>query len=115
MTFARIVYAVTAAVTLVWTQWLVFNYMVDGGTMGGAWAAMTGNPVAMVATVDLSAVLLTVIVFMVIEGRRIGLRFWWLYPLLCALIAIGVGLPLFLLARSLHNGKGQAAASPSIG
>lgn len=115
MTFARIIYAATAAVTLVWTLWLGYNYMIDGGTMDGAWAAMTGNPIAMVATVDLSAVFITVVVFMVIEGRRIGVRFWWLYPLLCAFIAIGVGLPLFLLARSLHQGKGQAAASPSTG
>src|SRR5690349_14908616 len=111
MSFERIVYVVIAAVALVWTQWLVFDYMVDGGTMSGAWAAMTGSPIAMVGTVDLFAVFFTAIVFMIAEGRRIGLRFWWLYPLISVLIAVGVGLPLFLLARSLH----QAAASPSTG
>jgi hypothetical protein len=40
-------------------------------------------------------------VFMAIEGRRISLRYVWLYILLSALIAISVTFPLFLLARQI--------------
>jgi hypothetical protein len=40
-------------------------------------------------------------VFMAIEGRRIGLRYIWLYILLSGLIAISVTFPLFLLMRHL--------------
>ena len=113
MTFERLVYGIAAAVALVWTQWLVFTYVRDGGTMSGAWDAMTANPIAMFSTVDLFTVFIAAMVFMVLEGRRVGLRLWWLYPLLSVTVAVSVGFPLFLLARSLRQGKGQAAASPS--
>lgn len=105
MTLERIVYALAAAVALVWTQILVLGYLRDGGTLAGAWDAMTANPIALFSTVDLFAVFIAAMVFMVAEGRRVGLRFWWLYPLLSVAVAVSVGFPLFLLARSLHQAK----------
>ncbi len=50
-------------------------------------------------------------IFMVIEGRRVGVRFLWLYLLLSPLIAISVTFPLFLLARHLKISQEQLAAT----
>jgi hypothetical protein len=40
-------------------------------------------------------------IFMSIEGRRLGIRYVWLYITFSALIAISVTFPLFLLARHI--------------
>lgn len=41
-------------------------------------------------------------IFMAIEGRRVGIRYVWLYIVFSALIAISVTFPLFLLARHIQ-------------
>jgi hypothetical protein len=50
---------------------------------------------------DLLFVATAASMFMVIEGRRVGVRYVWLYIILSALVAISVTFPLFLLARHL--------------
>jgi hypothetical protein len=52
-------------------------------------------------------------VFMAIEGRRIGLRYVWLYILLSGLIAISVTFPLFLLMRHLKLIDREFTAEPA--
>ena len=53
-------------------------------------------------TIDLLAVAIVGIVFMVVEGRRIGMRWIWVYVLLSFAVAISVALPFFLIARQVH-------------
>jgi len=36
----------------------------------------------------------------VVEGRRVGVRFLWVYVLIVFLIAASVAFPLFLIART---------------
>ena len=42
---------------------------------------------------------LAALVFMVVEARRTGVRFVWIYVVLSFVVAVSVTFPLFLLAR----------------
>lgn len=53
-------------------------------------------------TVDIAFFLLAATAFMVIEARRLGVRFVWLYVLLSFLIAVSVTFPLFMIAREMR-------------
>ncbi len=50
---------------------------------------------------DLLLLAFAACIFMVIEGRRVGVRYVWLYIILSAMIAISVTFPLFLIARHI--------------
>jgi Terpene cyclase DEP1 len=50
---------------------------------------------------DLFLLALAACIFMAIEGKRVGVRYVWLYILLSAIIAISVTFPLFLISRHL--------------
>lgn len=67
------------------------------------------NPASRSITVDIGFFLLAAAAFMVIEARRLGVRFVWLYILLGLLVAISVTFPLFLIAREL-----RIAAKPDV-
>jgi hypothetical protein len=80
------------------------------------------NPASRSITVDIGFFLLAAAAFMVIEARRLGVRFVWLYILFGFLIAISVTFPLFLIARELRlakaaerNGKWSMNAADLIG
>jgi len=60
--------------------------------------------------VDLGLLLVPLVVWMVAEARRIGVRFVWLYVIGGMLIAISVTFPLFMIAR-----ERQLAAAPRAG
>lgn len=59
------------------------------------------NAAAASLTNDLFAIATAATIFIFIEGRRLKMRFVWLYILLSPLIAISVTFPLFLLARHI--------------
>jgi hypothetical protein len=50
---------------------------------------------------DLLLLAMAACIFMAIEGKRVGVRYVWLYIMLSAIIAISVTFPLFLIARHL--------------
>jgi hypothetical protein len=106
MTTARralcVAYAVIAAVALVATWWHNIAYLADGGTLGGFFTEGFANHVSSSFTNDLVLLTVAVIVFMVVEARRLGIRFVWLYVALAFVIAISVTFPLFLIARELR-------------
>ena len=56
----------------------------------------------MFVTIDLVVVFLAAMLLMAVEGRRVGLRWWGVYPLLSVAIGVSTGFPLFLLARRLR-------------
>jgi len=66
--------------------------------------------------VDIAVVFYAACVFMVIEARKLGVRFVWTYVILGLLIAISVTFPLFLIARERRlasgAGAGTAGAEP---
>lgn len=53
-------------------------------------------------TVDLLLLSLAAMTFMVLEARRLGIRFVWAYILLGFALAISVTFPLFMIARERH-------------
>jgi Terpene cyclase DEP1 len=65
---------------------------------------------------DLLFVATAASMFMVIEGRRLGIRFLWLYIALSALVAISVTFPLFLLARHIKitNAQPEQAQTEAV-
>lgn len=67
--------------------------------------AAYANFAAASLTNDVLLVAIAAGVFMVIEGRRVGIRFIWAYVILSALIAISVTFPLFLIARQIKLAK----------
>ena len=58
------------------------------------------NAAARSITVDIAFFLLAAAAFMIIEARRLGVRFVWAYILLGFFIAISVTFPLFMIART---------------
>ena len=102
------VYAAIALVALVatWSQNILF--VRAGGSFMGFWEATKANPASRSITADIALLLLAVAILMVIEARRLGVRFVWAYILGGFAIAISVTFPLFLLARELRLEKSDA-------
>lgn len=63
---------------------------------------LRANPASRSIGVDIGLFLLAAAAFMVVEARRLGVRFVWLYVLLGFMIAISVTFPLFMIARELR-------------
>jgi hypothetical protein len=102
------VYIAIALVALVatWSQNIVF--LNGGGSFLGFWEATKTNPATRSITVDIALFLLAAAILMVIEARRVGVKYVWAYILVGFLIAISVAFPLFLLARELRLEKSDA-------
>jgi hypothetical protein len=60
------------------------------------------NPAAASLSNDLFLVAGVAMIFMVVEARRVGVRYVWIYVALSFVVAISVTLPLFLIARELR-------------
>lgn len=103
-----VVYAVIALVALIatWSQNILFFR--DGGSFMGFWEATKANPASRSITVDIAILLLAVAILMVIEARRLGIKYVWAYILGGFAIAISVTFPLFLLARELKLEKSDS-------
>jgi hypothetical protein len=110
-----IAYALTALVALIgtWSQNVAYFHPGDG-LAGFAlatarfWPDTLATPASTSVTIDLGLFLLAAAVFMVLEARRLGIRFVWLYIVLGLLIAISVTFPLFLIARERRVAPGRA-------
>jgi hypothetical protein len=66
------------------------------------------TPASRSYTGDLLLLALAVVVFMVIEARKHGIKFVWLYIVGGFVTAIGFTFPLFLIARELRMGASRA-------
>ena len=100
-----------------WTQNVAYIRPEEGSVLGFIyatgrfWPETLVTPASTSITVDLAVLLLPLIAFMVIEARRLGIRFVWLYVALGFLVAISVTFPLFLIAREWRLAKaGEASA-----
>jgi hypothetical protein len=70
------------------------------------------TPASRSLTVDILLFFLAAAVLMVVEARKHGIKFVWLYIVGGAAIAISVTFPLFLIAREFRIGK---TAPPRLG
>jgi hypothetical protein len=104
------VYAAIAVVALVATQVnnLAFFLQPHNGGMVGYILALYANPAAASFTNDIILFVLAGFVFMVVEARRLGMRYVWVYLLLSALVAVSVMFPLFLIARQYTIARQRA-------
>lgn len=111
-------YGLIAAVALVatWSQNLAYfqGAAGPGGFLGAFMAFIDDtrvNPASRSITVDIALFTLAGSAFMILEARRLGIRFVWAYILLGFLVAISVTFPLFMIARERHHcwreGKGE--------
>jgi hypothetical protein len=87
------------ALLATWSQNLAFfaespDYGIVDFVAGGY-----ANHAAASLTNDLLFLSWAAILWMVVEARRLGIRFVWLYVVLSFVIAISVTFPLFLIAR----------------
>lgn len=100
----RIAYGLIAVAALLgtWSQNLAFFAMPDNGGIAGFLSMAMVNPAAASLTIDLGFFCLAAVIWMVVEARRTGVRFVWVYVALSFLVAISVTFPLFLIARELR-------------
>lgn len=105
-------YGVLAVVGLVGTQVVLFTYLTSGD--GNVFDDVVANGAATFVTIDLLVVALVALAFMVVEGRRIGMRFVWVYVVLTFVVAISVSLPLFLIARQVHLSRQRETVTPVV-
>src|SRR5262245_39077322 len=69
------------------------------------WQATKINPASRSITVDIVLFGLAAAILMVIEARKHGVNYVWLYIIGGGAIAISVTFPLFLIARELRVGR----------
>lgn len=70
------------------------------------------TPISAFAWSDVLVSGIAVAVFVIVEGRRLQLRRWWL-PLACLVVGPSLALPLFLLLRERHLASSRL--QPAIG
>ncbi|MGB3287328.1 DUF2834 domain-containing protein [Mycolicibacter algericus] len=103
MTAARrnlcILYGVIALVALIATWAHNIAYFSAGGNTLDFLASCFANHAVSSMTIDLIVVSVAALIFMVVEARRIGVEYLWVYVLLGFVVDISVAVPLFLIAR----------------
>lgn len=103
--FICTIYGLIALISLpaTWINNIAFIKQADhtGFSIGDFVHAAYTNAASASLTNDLLAIATVATIFIVIEGRRLKMRFIWLYILLSPLIAISFSFPLFLLARHI--------------
>jgi len=108
------VYAVLALGALVATQLALLDFVrqSDNGGVSGFVEDATTNPAATFMSLDATLVATAGLVFMLVEGYRLGMRRLWVYVVLAFGVAISVALPVFLLMRQLRLAPNPDAPAP---
>ncbi len=106
LTPAAIIYLSVAAIGLVGTAYFNITGFTSGS--GNFFAAWFANPAVSSLSVDLLATASAASIFIIIEGRRLGMRWPWLYVLGSFVTAVAFVFPLFLAMRERH----MSAPSP---
>ena len=104
MTPLMIVYALLAAAGLVlpWHYNLALLHETGSLSLSTFLAGAFANPAAASISVDLAIGGSAAILALVVEARRIGMRYAWVYVLLTFTVAFAFAVPLFLLMRERH-------------
>lgn len=99
-----VLYGVIAVAALIatWSQNLAYESMLD------FWKDAKVTPSSRSVSVDLLLFGLAAAILMVIEARKHGIKFVWLYIAGGLFIAISAAFPLFLIARELRMGASDA-------
>lgn len=97
-------YGLIALIALIatWSQNLIYFTGPAPAGFGQYVLDLKVNGAARSFTVDIGLFLLAATGLMVIEARKLGIRFVWVYVILGFAIAISVTFPLFLIAREIR-------------
>jgi len=92
------VYLAVALIGLVGTAWFNVRSVLEpsGDAFFAAWFA---NPAVSSLAWDLLAAASAASIFIILEGRRLGIRWYWAYVVLSFVTAVGFTFPLFLAVR----------------
>ena len=112
MTRREWVYAAIAVLGLLVPGYFNAQYAMNGGSLldpleffGYGW----GSPAARSITTDLFISYFAFVAFALVEGRRIGMRRAWAYPLAALALGMASMFPFFLLMRERHLHKSPGA------
>jgi len=103
------VYLAVALLGLLGTAW--FNVTGFGQPGPGLIDSWFANPSTSSLTIDLMAAATGASIFIVIEGRRLRMRLWWLYIAISFVTAVGFTFPLFLAMRERTLARGSDGVS----
>lgn len=92
-----LVWLALAVVGLVATWYFNLGSIAAGGDFIGDWVG--SGPAVSSLAVDLLVAAVAGGILMIVEARRIGMRFGWVYIVLSGLIAFAFAFPLFLALR----------------
>ena len=67
------------------------------------------NPASASLSVDLAIAAFAGVSFIIIEARRLKMRFAWVYPVLACLISFACAFPMFLYMREIHLAREQSS------
>ncbi|MDO7867919.1 DUF2834 domain-containing protein [Nocardioides jiangxiensis] len=111
----RRVHLAIAIVALVATQAALVWHVASGRGAADFLTDAVATPAGVFVVVDLVAVACAALVFMVTEGRRLGIRHLWIYVVLTFTVAISVAFPAFLMVRERQlrwqDGRGRPTAA----
>jgi hypothetical protein len=104
-----VVYALVAVVALVatWTQTVAYTHSGLAAFFDNFWHDARVTASSRNITADILMLGLSIAILMVIEARKYGVRFVWLYILGGFFIAVSVTFPLFLIAREMRIGASE--------
>ncbi|MCY7368276.1 MAG: DUF2834 domain-containing protein [Chamaesiphon sp.] len=96
------IYALIALLALpaTWINNIAFMQQPNNSFMDFINAAYVNAAAASLSN-DLLFIAIAASIFMAIEGKRVGVRYVWLYLVFSGIVAISVTFPLFLLARHI--------------
>lgn len=92
-------YLTVSAIGLITAWWFNGIAVVNGSTGGDYLEAWFSSPLDWVLSLDLLVVALAGSVFIIVEGRRLGMRWLWAYLLASGVTAFAFTFPLFLAMR----------------
>ncbi len=106
-----VVYGILGLLALLGT-WGNNRHYLDLGFVGATvrfWQETLVNPASRSITVDILFLTLAAVVWMLLEARRLNMKWVWLYVIFGFLVAISLTFPLFLI----HRERALAAREPS--
>lgn len=100
-------YYLLAAIALLVTWFYNGQYLLNGGGLGPGefFGAAFANSLTTAITLDVYLAAVAFSVWVASDARRLAIKRWWLYVVLCFGIGLAISLPLYLAARekSLTN------------
>ena len=104
-----VVYGVIAVAALIatWSQTLAYSDK-GAGSLLAYWKDARILPASRALTSDLMLFGLAAVIFMVVEARKLGIKFVWLYVAASYIIAISAAFPVFLIVREIRISKSDA-------